>query len=138
MEGLTRSLRIFLGVDKGLPKYKTVIPEKSKQITMRVTNTTQKIRPYVVAAILRNIKFTEESYNSFIKLQEKLHFNICRKRSLVAIGTHDFDTLEGPFLYDARSPKDIKFCALREEKEMTAAELFKEYRERVKQFCCVL
>lgn len=27
--------------------------------------------------------------------QDKLHQNICRKRTLVAIGTHDLDTISG-------------------------------------------
>jgi phenylalanyl-tRNA synthetase beta chain len=36
----------------------------------------------------------------------------------VAIGTHDLDTLKGPFVYDARPPKDIKFKALKQTQEM--------------------
>lgn len=39
---------------------------------------TVKIRPHAVAAVLRNITFTKERYDSFIDLQEKLHQNICR------------------------------------------------------------
>jgi len=39
---------------------------------------TAEIRPYVVAAVLRNIKFDAASYQSFIDLQEKLHQNLCR------------------------------------------------------------
>ncbi len=39
---------------------------------------------------------------------DKLHENICRRRTLVAIGTHDLDTIEGPFSYEALPPKDIK------------------------------
>jgi phenylalanyl-tRNA synthetase beta subunit len=35
-------------------------------------------------------------------LQDKLHHNIGRKRTLVAIGTHDLDTLTPPFSYEAR------------------------------------
>ncbi|KAL1378329.1 hypothetical protein pipiens_001482 [Culex pipiens pipiens] len=34
--------------------------------------------------------------------------NICRKLALVAIGTHELDTLMGPFTYDVKAPKDIK------------------------------
>ncbi|KAF3848114.1 hypothetical protein F7725_021142 [Dissostichus mawsoni] len=45
-----------------------------------------------------NITFTQERYDSFIELQEKLHQNICRKRSLVAIGTHDLDTVSDSHL----------------------------------------
>jgi phenylalanyl-tRNA synthetase beta chain len=57
-----------------------------------------------VCAVLRNITFTEASYKSFIDLQDKLHQNICRKRTLVAIGTHDLDTLAPPFTYEALPP----------------------------------
>ena len=36
----------------------------------------------------------------------------CRRRSLVSIGTHDLDTVEGPFTYEALPPEDIKFKPL--------------------------
>ena len=60
-------------------------------------------------------------------LQDKLHQNICRKRTLVAIGTHDLDTIQGPFVYDALPPNEIKFKALNQSKEMTAPELMELY-----------
>lgn len=60
------------------------------------------MRPYVVSAVLRDVKFTQERYDSFIDLQDKLHQNICRRRTLVAIGTHDLDSVEGPFTYNVR------------------------------------
>ncbi len=63
------------------------------------------VRPFVVCAVLRGVTFDEARYNSFIDLQDKLHQNICRKRSLVAIGTHDLDTLQGPFTYEALPPE---------------------------------
>lgn len=91
---------------------------------------TKKIRPYFACAILRNIKFTPRSYASFIDLQEKLHQNICRRRQLVAIGTHDLDTLKAPFRYEARAPKDIKFAPLNKEKAYTAEELMTIYEVR--------
>jgi len=58
----------------------------------------------VVGAILRNITFNEQSYNSFIDLQDKLHQNICRKRTLGSMGTHDYDKVQGPITYEARAP----------------------------------
>ena len=94
---------------------------------MVVTKSTAQIRPYVVGAVLRDISFTKDSYNSFIDLQDKLHHNICRKRTLVAIGTHDLDTIQGPFTFDAKPPGDIKFKPLNQEKEMTASELMDFY-----------
>jgi hypothetical protein len=47
-----------------------------------------------------------------------------RKRSLVSIGTHDLDTLEGPFTYEAVAPEKIKFVPLEQTTEMNAIELF--------------
>ena len=44
------------------------------------------VRPFVVGAVLRNITFTKAVYDSFIDLQDKLHQNLARKRTLVAIG----------------------------------------------------
>ncbi|KAF9995066.1 phenylalanine--tRNA ligase subunit beta, partial [Entomortierella chlamydospora] len=88
---------------------------------------TTRIRPFVVCAVLRNIKFTELNYKNFIDLQDKLHTNICRKRSLVAIGTHDLDTLKGPFTYEALAPKDIQFMPLNQEKNMNGEELMTFY-----------
>ena len=44
--------------------------------------------------------YIQRFHCSFIDLQDKLHQNICRRRTLVAIGTHDLDTIEGPFTYE--------------------------------------
>ena len=86
------------------------------------------MRPYVVAAVLRGVTLNESSYKSFIDLQDKLHQNVCRQRTLVSIGTHDLDEVsDGPIIYDARDPEDIKFVALKQTQEMTAAELMKLY-----------
>jgi phenylalanyl-tRNA synthetase beta chain len=106
------------------------------------------VRPFVVCAVLRNVTFDAARYNSFIDLQDKLHQNICRKRSLVAIGTHDLDKVHGPFTYEALPPEvccrvaalsrgthsscvamqDIRFVPLKQEREFNAAELLEFYK----------
>ena len=111
IEGLCRGLRIFLG-DQEAPVYTIEDPETpGATLTVKKSNT-DTIRPFVVAAILKDITFTPERYASFIDLQDQLHRNLCRQRTLVAIGTHDMDTVEGPFVYDARAPGDIEFVPL--------------------------
>lgn len=109
------------------PQYKAVKPTEGSMQRLIIRPDTAKIRPYAVAAVLRNLYFTQDSYNSFIDLQDKLHQNICRKRSLVAIGTHDLDTVEGPFVFDAKPPAEIKFVPLNQTKEYTAVELMELY-----------
>lgn len=74
---------------------------------------TKDVRRYAVACILRNVKFDDQSYNSFIDLQDKLHQNICRRRTLGSMGTHDYDKIQGPITYEALPPKDIVFRALK-------------------------
>lgn len=51
----------------------------------------------------------------------------CRRRTLVSIGTHDLDSIQGPFIYDAKPPADIKFIPLNQTKEYTAVELMTLY-----------
>lgn len=52
------------------------------------------------------------SFANFLALQDKLHTNICRKRKLVSIGTHDLDKVQGPFTYTAEAPESIVFVPL--------------------------
>ena len=81
---------------------------------------TTKIRPLVSGAILRNVEFNQARYDSFIALQDKLHQNLARQRTLVSIGTHDLDKIKGPFTYEALPPKDIKFVPLKMSEELAA------------------
>lgn len=73
------------------------------------------------------MKFTQARYESFIALQDKLHQNLARQRTLVAIGTHDLDTLQGPFTYEALPPEEICFVPLNQTKKMNGVELMKFY-----------
>ena len=63
-------------------------------LTMTVKPETALVRPFIVCAVLRGVKLDAASYNSFIDLQDKLHQNLCRHRTLVAIGTHDLSTIQ--------------------------------------------
>jgi len=85
------------------------------------------IRPYAAAAILRGVKFTERRYQSFISLQDKLHSNLARNRTLVAIGTHDLGKVKGPFTYAAPPPEEINFIPLNQNKKMNGRELMEFY-----------
>ncbi|CAF1151673.1 unnamed protein product [Adineta steineri] len=127
LEGISRALKIFLQKDE-LPKFHlSTFNENQKPIRMKILPDTQRIRPIVVCAVLRNVTFNAESYNSFIELQDKLHQNLCRNRTLVAIGTHDLDTIQPPFIYDAQQPKQIKFRSLKQQNEMQADEMLEFY-----------
>ncbi|XP_035222020.1 phenylalanine--tRNA ligase beta subunit-like [Stegodyphus dumicola] len=128
LEGVCRSLLIFQNkID--IPRYILSSPQEKQKLIIDAA--TAEVRPFAVAAVLRGITFTQSSYDSFIDLQDKLHQNICRRRTLAAIGTHDLDTINGPFIFTAKAPKDIKFCPLNKDKKYTAEELMDIYANDV-------
>uniref|UniRef100_A0AAY5KVJ8 Phenylalanine--tRNA ligase beta subunit n=1 Tax=Esox lucius TaxID=8010 RepID=A0AAY5KVJ8_ESOLU len=127
LEGLVRGLQVFKEKMEA-PRYRRVSPTSGEPQRLVITEETAAVRPHAVAAVLRNITFTQERYDSFIELQEKLHQNVCRKRTLVAIGTHDLDTISGPFTYTAKPPDDIRFTPLNQAQEYTATELMNLYK----------
>ena len=117
LEGLALALRIFLEKQK-MPDIKpiNVLPENERQLI--VYNSVNDVRPIGLCAILRDINFTDEMLKSFMDLQDKLHNNICRGRKLVSMGTHDLDTVKGPFTYRALEPEHIHFVPLNREEEV--------------------
>lgn len=76
---------------------------------MKITDETPKIeiiekvkivRPHIIACIVRNMTFTDESFKKFIQLQTKLHDGICEKRNAATLATHDLNLLKaGTFLF---------------------------------------
>eukprot|EP01135_Chromosphaera_perkinsii_P004649 Nk52_evm42s292 gene=Nk52_evmTU42s292 len=138
-EGIASALLIFLGKAK-CPNFHAVENPSGERVKLYMKPDVKKVRPHVVAAVLRNVTFTKESYDSFIDLQDKLHQNICRKRTLVSIGTHDLDSVKGPFYYDAKPPASIRFQALSQDKVTTAPELMEMYRahSQLKQYLHII
>jgi phenylalanyl-tRNA synthetase beta chain len=72
LEGFAQAIKAYLGIAP-IPKLliKNQRPGGLERIIVKAE--TQEVRPFVVAAILRNVKFDLQSYNSFIDLQDKLH-----------------------------------------------------------------
>ncbi|KAL7627093.1 phenylalanine--tRNA ligase subunit beta [Parahypoxylon ruwenzoriense] len=127
-EGIALMLNIFRG-KQATPNFRLVQPKSGDLQTITVLEETAEVRPLVAGAILRNVKFTQKNYDSFISLQDKLHQNLARQRTLVAIGTHDLDTIKGPFTYEARPPKDISFVPLNQTKKLNGEELMAFYEK---------
>ncbi|KAI0181007.1 phenylalanyl-tRNA synthetase beta chain [Hypoxylon sp. FL1284] len=127
-EGIALMLNIFRG-KQPTPNFRLTQPADGNLHTITVLEDTSKVRPLVAGAILRNVKFAKKNYESFIGLQDKLHQNLARQRTLVAIGTHDLDTIKGPFTYEARPPQEISFVPLNQTKKMNGEELMAFYEK---------
>ena len=128
-EGISRALLVYLG--KMVQPQLTLVspPEGQAMLEMKVLPDTVRIRPFVQAAVLRNITFNPDRYASFIDLQDKLHQNLARRRTLVAIGTHDLDTLQAPFTYEALPPSEIRFAPLNKTEVYDGNELMQAYEQ---------
>lgn len=130
LEGIATLFRTYLGTGE-VPQYS--IKNSDAQLEkVFIKPSVKQVRPFALGAILRNIKFDLKSYNSFIDLQDKLHQNLCRKRTLGSMGTHDYDKVQGPITYEGLKPEEIRFQALKQDKEMDARELFDTLRKDLK------
>jgi phenylalanyl-tRNA synthetase beta chain len=140
VEGIARALNIFAGKITP-PRYRLADMTGRQMQRMVVRPETALVRPFVVCAVLRGVRFDPVRYNSFIDLQDKLHQNLCRQRSLVAIGTHDLATVQGPFTYEALPPEDIRFVPLKQSREFDARELLAHYAandQKLKRFVPII
>lgn len=109
-ESMAIALKVFLGM---APPRFNVMNRSAPLYRMVVEPSVKNVRDYVVCAVLKNIKFTSESYNSFIDFQDKLHSGLARKRTLASVGTHDLDKiLKGKDAnYTAASPLEFFYRA---------------------------
>eukprot|EP01102_Stenamoeba_stenopodia_P002664 TRINITY_DN1251_c0_g1_i1.p1 TRINITY_DN1251_c0_g1~~TRINITY_DN1251_c0_g1_i1.p1 ORF type:complete len:606 (+),score=172.36 TRINITY_DN1251_c0_g1_i1:167-1984(+) len=123
LEGIAQALRVFERLESP-PKFHYVGGSSKPKEKLIVKAETAQVRPHVVAAVLRNVTFTPQNYKSFIDLQDKLHQNVGRRRTLVSLGTHDLDTIKGPFTYEALPPQDISFVPLNDTQKYNGVELF--------------
>ncbi len=121
-EGVARAMRGYLGIETGLPLY----PVKPSGIQFTVDPQLADIRPVLGAAVIRGVKFDDESIQSIMSLQESLHWAVGRGRSKVAIGIHDLDTVRPPFHYIA-SPKSRAFVPLDYTESMTMDEILEKH-----------
>lgn len=124
LEGIARALLVFQG-KLSAPQYSLTQPKSLQKLILDPS--VLGVRPHVIGAVLRGVTFNKARYNSFIDLQDKLHMNLARRRTLASVGTHDLDTIQGPFTYMAKPPQDIKFRPLSQTKEFTSSELMSLY-----------
>ncbi len=132
LEGIATAFRSYLGLG-AVPHY-SVKNQREQLHEVIVKKETAAVRPHVVACVLRDITFDLKAYNSFIDLQDKLHHNICRRRTLASMGTHDLDKFasDAPITYEAVPPEQIVFQALKQSEAMDAAQLFEAFKSDIK------
>lgn len=125
VEGVARAMRNFIGKEKGLANYDV----KPGEVVLKVEESVNEVRPFIVSGIVRNVTMTDELIASLMEAQEKLHLTLGRKRKKVAIGVHDMRDLKPPFVYKAVDPKSIKFAPLGYVSPMDMEEILRRHEK---------
>ncbi len=121
-EGIARSLKGFLGLELGAPKYEL----HEGEVRVTVLPSVSGVRPYIVCGVVRDVNLTDEIVRQMMQLQEKLHLTHCRNRRRGSIGVYDLDKIRADLVYEARRPEDIEFIPLEETTRMTAQEILEK------------
>jgi phenylalanyl-tRNA synthetase beta chain len=116
--GLARALRGYLNVDVGLPHYKVTEPgplgegEGKRWVVEVDPEISAGLRPYIQCAIIRNLTIDDELLRAMMRLQEHLHWALCRDRKFASIGAYDLSTLSSPIRYTLVDREQFRFTPL--------------------------
>jgi phenylalanyl-tRNA synthetase beta chain len=123
IEGLVRSLRGFLCLDKTAREYKT-----GKQLTeVFVDEELKTIRPFIGCSIIKNVGLADAIIRGLMQLQDKLDQTYGRNRRRASIGLYDFDLITPPLYYAVAKPTEVSFVPLGFDKKISLAEILKEH-----------
>lgn len=113
--GLARALRGYLGIETGLKDYKAALhssgggrpavgeAEWRVEVDPRITDPRYG-RPHVQCAIVRGLSIDESLLRAVMKLQESIHWALCRDRKFASLGCYDLAALKGPVRYTLTAP----------------------------------
>ena len=123
VEGIARELRAHLGIEKGVPKYKI----GNSGVTLTIDKKVQRVRPLMVAAVVKDLKFNNRAIEQMIQLQEKIALTYGRRRKEASFGVFDFDTMKPPLRYTTFKDHDIKFKPLGMKEELTPKQILEQH-----------
>jgi phenylalanyl-tRNA synthetase beta chain len=123
IEGLTRALRGFLGIEQGLKEYVVGKPIVEVYVDPRLEN----IRPYIGCSVVKNVKLTDTIISGLMHLQDKLDQSYGRNRQRTSIGLYDFDLIKSPLHYTVAKPTEISFVPLAFDEKLTLKEILTEH-----------
>ena len=121
--GVARAYRGLMGWETGMPTFSL----KQGKIPLRVDKSVAEVRPYVVSAVVRDLKIDYDAIRELMEMQEALHWMIGRDRKKASIGVHNLDAVTPPFSYVTCAPDEIKFIPLDKTEPMTPQEVLEKH-----------
>lgn len=125
--GVARAFKGLMGWETGMPKYDV----QQGNIIINVDKSVAKVRPYVVAAVVRDLEVDIDALKELIDMQEALHWMVGRDRKKASIGVHKLDAVESPFSYITCAPNEIKFVPLDKTEKMTPQEVLEKHEKGI-------
>jgi phenylalanyl-tRNA synthetase beta chain len=123
IEGLTRTLRGFLGLEEGLKAYAVDKP----MIEVYVDPKLKDIRPFIGCSIVKDIKLTDTIIRGLMHLQDKLDQTYGRNRQRTSIGLYDFSLITPPLYYGVAKPKEVSFVPLGFSEKLNLEEILERH-----------
>ncbi|XP_031724648.1 leucine-rich repeat-containing protein 47 [Anarrhichthys ocellatus] len=101
------------------------VSDSPAALSVTVSAEVKDVRPYLVCCVVRGMNLKSgNALKRFLVAQTKLHDDLCGKRTIATIATHDVQLIKAPLAYDVKPPTQLKVVSLGR-KEMTAVELIK-------------
>ncbi|MEM2975155.1 MAG: phenylalanine--tRNA ligase subunit beta [Candidatus Bathyarchaeia archaeon] len=125
--GVARALKGLMEWETGLPNYVA----KKGNVVLNVDSSVAKVRPYILAAVVRNITLDDDSVRELMEMQEDLHWGVGRNRKKASIGVHNLDVVRSPFTYKAVEPESVKFVPLDWAEELTPREILEKHEKGI-------
>ena len=125
--GIARAFKGLMGWETGLPEY-TV---KKGNIALNIDSTIREVRPFMLAAVVREINLDGEAVRELMEMQEDLHWGIGRDRKKASIGVHNLNSVEPPFTYTTGEPDGVRFVPLDKMEEMSLQEILEKHEKGV-------
>ncbi|XP_068589087.1 leucine-rich repeat-containing protein 47 [Cebidichthys violaceus] len=101
------------------------VSDSPAALSVTVSAEVKDVRPYLVCCVVRGMNLKSgNALKRFLVAQTKLHDDLCGKRTIATIASHDVQLIKAPLTYDVKPPTQLKVVSLGR-KEMTAIELIR-------------
>ena len=125
--GIARAFKGLMGWETGLPEYNV----KKGNITLNIDSTVGEVRPFMLAAVVREINLDSEVVRELMEMQEDLHWGVGRDRKKASIGVHNLNSVDPPFTYTTGEPDGVRFIPLDKMEEMSLQEILEKHEKGV-------
>ncbi|KAM8990218.1 leucine-rich repeat-containing protein 47 [Ara ararauna] len=102
------------------------VSENPAPLVVKVSPGIKDVRPFIVCCVLKGVNLKPgNALKRFLSAQTKLHDDICEKRTVATIATHDLQLIKAPLMYDVQPPDTLKVTPLGR-KEIKAKDLLRQ------------